>query len=155
MKIGYMIKEGLRNVWRNKVFSIASIATMMACIFLFGVFYAVLVNVQSVVRDVESGVAITVFFDEGSTQEQMDEVGIKIASRPEVLKFNFVSADEAWENYKLEYFEGDEDAAAAFGSENPLANEASYEIYMEDISQQQDLVDYLEAQQYVRRVRQS
>ncbi len=155
MNLGYMIKEGMRNVWRNKVFSIASIATMMACIFLFGVFYAVLVNVQSVTRDVESGVAITVFFDEGTTQEEMDSIGQKIAERPEVLKFNFVSADEAWENYKLEYFEGDEEAAAAFGSENPLANEASYEIYMSDISQQQELVDYLEDQEYVRRVRQS
>ncbi len=155
MKLGYMLKEGLRSLWNNKVFSIASIATMMACIFLFGVFYAVLVNFQGIVRDVESGVAITVFFDEGTTQEQMDEVGAKIAQRPEVLSFNFVSADEAWESYKLEYFEGDEDAAAAFGSENPLANEASYEIYMEDISQQQDLVNYLESQQYVRRVRQS
>ncbi len=155
MKLGYMVKEGLKSVWINKVFSIASIATMMACIFLFGVFYAILVNFSSVVRDVESGVAITVFFDEGATQEEMDSVGQKIAQRPEVLKFNFVSADEAWENYKLEYFEGDEDAAAAFGSENPLANEASYEIYMEDISQQQDLVNYLEAQEYVRRVRQS
>ncbi|MCC8141295.1 MAG: permease-like cell division protein FtsX [Lachnospiraceae bacterium] len=155
MNIGYMLKEGIKSVWINKVFSIASIATMMASIFLFGVFYAILVNFQSVVQDVESGVAITVFFDEGATQDQMDEVGQKIATRPEVLKFNFVSADEAWEDYKLEYFEGDEDAAAAFGSENPLANEASYEIYMEDISQQQDLVDYLEGQEYVRRVRQS
>ncbi len=155
MSFGYMIKEGIKSVWINKIFSIASIATMMASIFLFGVFYAVLVNFQSVVRDVESGVAITVFFDEGVSQEDMDQVGQKIASRPEVLKYNFVSADEAWENYKLEYFEGDEDAAAAFGSENPLANEASYEIYMEDISQQEELVNYLEEQEYVRRVRQS
>ncbi len=155
MRLGYILKEGFKSVWINKVFSIASIATMMACIFLFGVFYAVLVNFQGIMRDVESGVAITVFFDEGTTQEQMDEVGIKIASRPEVSSFNFVSADEAWENYKLEYFEGDEEAAAAFGTENPLANEASYEIYMEDISQQQELVDYLEDQEYVRRVRQS
>ncbi len=155
MRRGYVIKEGIKNVWVNKVFSIASIATMMACIFLFGVFYAVLVNFQGIMQDVESGVAITVFFDEGTTQEEMDEVGIKIASRPEVSSFNFVSADEAWENYKLEYFEGDEEAAAAFGTENPLANEASYEIYMEDISQQQDLVDYLEDQEYVRRVRES
>ncbi len=155
MRLEYILKEGFKSVWINKVFSIASIATMMACIFLFGVFYAVLVNFQGIMRDVESGVAITVFFDEGTTQEQMDEVGIKIASRPEVSSFNFVSADEAWENYKLEYFEGDEEAAAAFGTENPLANEASYEIYMEDISQQQELVDYLEDQEYVRRVRQS
>ncbi len=155
MKLGYILKEGIKSVWINKIFSIASLATMMACIFLFGIFYAILVNFQSVMRDVESGVAITVFFDEGSTQEEIDLIGQKIATRPEVSSFNYVSADEAWENYKLEYFEGDEDAAAAFGTENPLANEASYEIYMEDISQQQDLVSYLEGQENVRRVRQS
>ncbi len=155
MRPGYAIKEGMRSVWTNKVFSIASIATMMACIFLFGVFYAILVNFQGIVRDVESGVAITVFFDEGTTQDEIDRLGVKIAQRPEVSNYSFVSADEAWENYKLEYFEGDEDAAAAFGSENPLANEASYEIYMSDVAEQQNLVDYLETQDHVRRVRQS
>ncbi len=155
MKLGYNIKEGLRSIWTNKVFSIASIATMMACIFLFGVFYAILVNFQAIVRDMESGVAVTVFFDEGTTQEQMETLGVKIAQREEVSNYCFVSAEEAWEEYKMEYFEGNEDAAAAFGTENPLANEASYEIYMEDVSQQEDLVTYLEQQQYVRRVRQS
>lgn len=70
--LGYTIKEGIRNVWTNKVFSIASIATMAACIFLFGVFYSILVNFQSVVQDVESGVAVTVFFDEGTSQERQN-----------------------------------------------------------------------------------
>ncbi|MCD8148516.1 MAG: permease-like cell division protein FtsX [Clostridiales bacterium] len=153
--IGYTIKEGFRNVWINKIFSIASVATMAACIFLFGIFYSILVNFQSVVQDVESGVAITVFFDEGTTQERIDQIGEEVASREEVSNFNFISADEAWEDYKLIYFEGDEEAAAAFGSENPLANEASYEIYMEDISQQQVLAEYLESLESVREVRQS
>ncbi len=153
--LGYTIKEGIRNVWTNKVFSVASIATMAACIFLFGVFYSILVNFQSVVQDVESGVAVTVFFDEGTSQERIDQIGYEISSRDEVSNFNYVSADEAWEEYKMIYFEGNEDAAAAFGSENPLANEASYEIYMSDISVQQDLVDYLESLENVRSVRQS
>lgn len=152
---GYTIKEGIRNVWTNKVFSIASIATMAACIFLFGVFYSILVNFQSVVQDVESGVAITVFFDEGTTQDQIDQIGQEIASREEVASFNFISAEQAWDEYKLQYFEGDEAAAAAFGSDNPLANDANYEIYMEDISQQQVLVDYLESLDHVSKVRQS
>ena len=37
--VSYTVKQGLRNISRNKMFSIASIATMAACIFLFGVFY--------------------------------------------------------------------------------------------------------------------
>ena len=110
---GYTIKQGIKNIWTNKMFSIASIATMAACIFMFGMFYAIVANFQHVVKDVESSVAITVFFDEGTTQDEIDEIGQKIAMRPEVSSFNFVSADEAWAEYKLEYFDGDEAAAAS------------------------------------------
>ena len=152
---GYTIKQGIKNIWTNKMFSIASIATMAACIFMFGMFYAIVANFQHVVKDVESSVAITVFFDEGTTQDEIDEIGQKIAMRPEVSSFNFVSADEAWEEYKLEYFDGDEAAAASFGSDNPLSDKANYEIYMEDISQQSSLVSYLEGQDHISKVRQS
>lgn len=152
---GYTIKQGIKNIWTNKMFSIASIATMAACIFMFGMFYSIVVNFQHVVKDVESGVAITVFFDEGTSQEDIDAIGQKIAMREEVSSFNYVSAEEAWEEYKLEYFDGDEAAAASFGTDNPLAGESNYEIYMEDISQQSSLVSYLEGLDHVSRVRQS
>ena len=42
--LGYSIKQGVKNIWRNKMFSLASIATMGACIFLFGIFFAVVIN---------------------------------------------------------------------------------------------------------------
>lgn len=152
---GYTIKQGIKNIWTNKMFSIASIATMAACIFMFGMFYSIVINFQHVVKDVESGVAITVFFDDGTTQDQIDAIGQEIAMRPEVSSFNYVSAEEAWEEYKLEYFDDDEAAAASFGTDNPLAGESNYEIYMEDISQQSSLVSYLEGLDHVSRVRQS
>ena len=58
----YTIKQGIVNIWKNKLFSLASIATMTACIFLFGLFYMIVVNFQSMVKDAESGVAVTVLF---------------------------------------------------------------------------------------------
>ena len=42
--IGYVGKQGIKNIWRNKMFSLASVATMSACIFLFGLFFSILVN---------------------------------------------------------------------------------------------------------------
>ena len=66
----YTIKQGLKNIWKNKMFSLASIATMTACIFLFGLFYTIVTNFQSMVKDAESGVAVTVFFDEGISPVQ-------------------------------------------------------------------------------------
>lgn len=58
----YTIKQGLKNIWKNKMFSLASIATMTACIFLFGLFYTIVTNFQSMVKDAESGVAVISLF---------------------------------------------------------------------------------------------
>ena len=67
--IGYSMKQGVKNIGRNKMFSIASIATMSACIFLFGLFYSIVMNFNYIVQKAEEGVAITVFFDQEATQE--------------------------------------------------------------------------------------
>ena len=61
--IKYTVQQGLRNIGKNKMFSIASIATMIACIFLFGVFYSLIVNVQGVMKNVEESLPIVVYFD--------------------------------------------------------------------------------------------
>lgn len=151
----YTIRQGLKNIWKNKLFSLASIATMTACIFLFGIFYMIVTNFQSMVKEAESGVAVTVFFDEGMTQEQIDEIGQQIQARPEVAAIEYVSADDAWESFKKVYFEGNESVAESFAGDNPLVNESSYSIYMNDVSMQQSLVDYLQSLDGIRKVNQS
>ena len=151
----YTIKQGIVNIWKNKLFSLVSIATMTACIFLFGLFYMIVVNFQSMVKDAESGVAVTVLFDEGISDQRIEEIGELISERPEVSHYDFISADEAWESFKEVYFEGNEAAAASFAGDNPLANSASYAIYMNDISMQDSLVTYLKSVDGVREVKQS
>lgn len=137
------------------MFSLASIATMSACIFLFGLFFSIVTNFQAMVKDAESGVAVTVFFQEGISQEQIDEIGKEIRQRAEVSDCQFLSADEAWAEFKEEYFQGSEEAAAGFADDNPLANSSSYAIYMNDVSMQPVLVDYLKGLEGVRDVRHS
>lgn len=151
----YTIKQGIVNIWKNKLFSLVSIATMTACIFLFGLFYMIVVNFQSMVKDAESGVAVTVLFDEGISDQRIEEIGELISERPEVSHYDFISADEAWESFKEVYFEGNEAAATSFAGDNPLANSASYAIYMNDISMQDSLVTYLKSVDGVREVKQS
>lgn len=151
----YSLKQGMINIWRNKLFSSASIATMTACIFLFGLFYSIVANFQSMVRNVEEGVAITVFFEEDVSEEQMQAIGKAIDMAPGVLDQNYVTAEAAWEEFKMIYFEGDEEAAEVYGEENPLEKMSSYEVYLQDVSQQQELVAYLESLAGVREVRQS
>ena len=94
------MKQGVKNIRRNKMFSIASIATMAACIFLFGLFYSMVMNFNYIVEKAEEGVAITVFFNKDTTQEQKDSIGAQLKKEDGVLKVNYVSADEAWNKFK-------------------------------------------------------
>lgn len=146
----YTFKQGIRSIFKNKWYSLASVATIGACLFLFGVFYAIITNVQSIVKNAEEGVSVTVFFDEGLEDARIKEIGDLINARPEVAgeKTNFVSAEEAWESFKDEYLG---EYADGF-TDNPLANSANYEIYLNDISQQDSLVEYLQNLEGVRRV---
>lgn len=136
------------------MFSIASVLTMSACILLFGVFYSIVNNVNNIAHKVEEEVPITVFFDEGTTDEQIQQIGTLIQERPEVAQIQYESADDAWEKMKKEYF-GDTDAAEGFKDDNPLVNSSNYQVYLKDISKQAVLVAYIQTLDHVREVNQS
>ena len=152
--IWYTLKQGIINIKRNWMFSLASILTMAACIFLVGVFYSLVTNVDNIAHKVEQEVPVTVFFDEGTTQEQMEEVGNLIQARPEVERIEFESAEQAWENFKDQYFQGS-DAANGFRDDNPLVNSANYHVYLNQIEKQTELVSYIQGLEHVREVNQS
>ena len=136
--LGYVGKQGVKNIGRNKMFSIASIATMSACIFLFVLFFAILMNFQYIIKSAEEGVAITVFFEEDATEEQIEKIGEALSSRDDVSEVKYVSSDEAWEKFRKEYFKDNADLAEGW-KENPLATSDNYEVYMKTLDRDNDL----------------
>lgn len=148
----YTFKQGVINIFRNKWFSLASVATISACLFLFGLFYTVIVNFQNMIKSAEEGVAITVFFDEDVTQEQMEQIGAQIQDRAEVARVEFISADQAWEDWAPDNI--GEDYGDIF-AENPLVGSDNYEIYLSDVSLQRDLVTWLESVPGIRDIKRS
>ncbi len=157
----YTIRQGFVNIFRNKWFSLASVATISACLFLFGLFYAIVANFQNIVKTAEEGVSLTVFFHderddceshvEGEipTDERIDEIGQQIAARMEVSDVVFISDDEAWATFGPSYF--GENYADGF-PENPLEGDNSYEVYLNDVSMQDALVTWLQSIPEVGRV---
>lgn len=167
---GYVGKQGVKNIWRNKMFSLASIATMSACIFLFGLFFSILVNFQYIIKSAEEGVAITVFFNDDATEEQKKEIGEQLESRDDVSEVKYVSADDAWAEFQKEYFGDNPELAEGFKDDNPLAGSDNYEVYMKTVkgddkdliakskslsSTQQDLVKFAQSLDGVRQVNKS
>lgn len=150
----YLLGQGLSNIWRNKMFSLASVATMTICIFLFGVFYSIGENFAGIVSQAEKDVSVTVYFNEGITQEQIDDIGYQISTRSEAAEYRYISGDEAWEYYKEVWLEGREELAEGF-TENPLADSSNYEVKLSDVSKQDELCKFLESLSGVREVKKS
>lgn len=149
----YCLKQGVHNICRNILFSLASVATISACIFLFCLFFSIMVNVQYVVKNTESTVGITVFFKDGAGDDKIKKVGEEIKARPEVKEVLFTSAEEAWEEMKNDYFGQDnQDLAEGFKDDNPLANSASYTIFLKDLQNQGEFVTWLKGLDGVRKV---
>ena len=172
--VGYVGKQGVKSIWRNKMFSLASIATMSACIFLFGLFFSIVLNLQYIVKSAEEGVAITVFFDEDATDKQIKEIGKKLEARDEVSSVQYMSADDAWKSFQKDYFKDNESLADGFKNDNPLANSANYQVFMKTLKSdnsdvtseitgdektlsetQKNLVSYAESLDGVRKVNRS
>ena len=142
--IWYTLKQGIKNIKRNWMFSLASIITMAACIFLFGIFFSIVNNVNNIAHKVEQEVPITVFFDEG-TNKQTDQSNRKEDQGTSGSRENRVSSQlmKRGKNTKSRYFQGSE-AADGFKDDNPLANSANYRVYMNDITKQSELVSYIQ-----------
>lgn len=150
--IFYSLKQGFINLKRNKLFTLASIGTIAACVFLIGLFYAVLVNLQHIVTNAEKNVSIAVFFNEDATDEQIQAIGDAIKKRAEFGTIRYISPEEAWESYKEEYFADEPGLAEGFKDDNPLANSDSYRVTLNDLSMQDTFVSFVQNLEGVRKV---
>lgn len=149
----YTLRQGIVSIFKNKWFTLASIATISACLFVFGISYCLIFNVSHLVDKAEQSVSITVFFDEGADEKQIQNIGFLIEdmkNQGTVARYEFISADQAWEEFSLKLGEN----AQGF-TENPLADSANYQIYLNDINKQGEVVSYLEGVDGVRKVNKS
>lgn len=146
----YTIEQGVIGVFKNKWFTVATVATISACLFVFGIFYAIAFNVANIVRNAEKNVSVTVFFDEGISEERIEEIGEMIGRRSEVGRYELITAEEAWADFSEQLGE----YAQGF-TENPLENCANYQIYLNDVTKQSQLVNYLEGVEGIRKINKS
>ena len=153
--IRYSVKQGVKNIGRNKMFSIASIATMAACIFLFGIFFSIITNFSYIVEKAEEGVAIVVLFEEEASDAQVENIGEQLRAHEGVAEVKYVSAEEAWEAFQKDYLKDNPELAEGFADDNPLANSDNYEVYLSSVESQEDVVEFAESLEGVRKVNKS
>lgn len=150
--LGYGLKQGFKNIVQNKIFSLVAIGTIAICLFLLGLFYALLSNFQHMMYNVESNVGLTVFFDSGIEPEEIDSLGEQIRKLDGVETVDYISPTEAWKKFQKEMYQGKENLEDTFGDENPLQDSASFEITLTRVSKQATVSKQIKEMKGIRKV---
>ena len=67
----YLTKEGFRNVWTNRMMSIASICVLMSCLVLIGSAALVFLNIDSLLSRIEEENVVMVYLKEDATDDDI------------------------------------------------------------------------------------
>lgn len=128
----YLLKEGLRNLWRNRVMSLTSIGVLTTCLLIVGAAFLITVNVNSMVQYVESQSEMCVFMTDGLTDEALDAAKAAIEGTPNVTEVVFISKKEGLENTKEQFGDDGYLLDGYEGETNPIPD--SFVVKVADIS---------------------
>ncbi|TZE83115.1 permease-like cell division protein FtsX [Calorimonas adulescens] len=117
--LGYYIKEGFSNLWKNRVMTVASISSVIAALFMLGIFSAMILNVDSIASQIESQLEIRVFLKNDLKEEDTKILEDKIKAIDGVQDIKYESKEQALENFKKQL--GDRsDLLAGLEGDNPM-----------------------------------
>ena len=151
----YIFKSAFENLGTKKLFTIASIGTISCSVLIFCIFFVLGTNIHEMIKTIETTIGIQVFFESDYDENEIQNIANNNFLTDDVKSMKFISSDQAWDNFKENYFAGNTNVAQAFEDENPLAKSASYEILLNDIEKQEDYVKFLKTVNGVRDVRYS
>ena len=150
--IKYFFSEAFSGVIRNRLMSIASIGTVAACIFMIVISYCALTNVDYMLTQIEESIGIAVFLEEDVNSDKVLEINDQLVNMEHVESVSYISPEDALQEMK-ESWDAEEILAGFDESNNPLTS--SFEVSLDDIQYQSDVVSKIEQIEGVRKIRSS
>lgn len=128
-KCAFLIKEGFVSIFSHGFMSFASVTIIMACLIIMGSFSLISVNIGKVINDLEDQNEILAYVDESLTENEARALEEKIQSINNVSKANFMSREEA-----MEEFSAKQDSTNLIEDIDPEVFRHRYIVYMEDLT---------------------
>lgn len=95
---GYLIKEGSKNVWVNRLMSFASVGVLTACMLLIGASVLLSVNMNNIVGHVESQNEFIVYMED-VTKDQLSKFDKELAKIDNIKDVRFLPKDQVLEEW--------------------------------------------------------
>ena len=95
--LGYLLKEGAKNIWSNRTMSFASVGVLVSCLLLTGAAVLFSMNIDSAMESVEGSNSITVYCTQGLPTLKAVQVGEQIKNLDNISECELVPKDQAVE----------------------------------------------------------
>ena len=147
----YLTKEGFRNVWVNRLMSLASVSVLMACLVIIGLGAMIFFNIDALLDTIERQNVVMVYVDKSATDEQTTKIGLDLDLMENISNIEFVPKEDAFEAQKQAM--GDDAALLEGLNENPLPD--AYKVTVADLTQFKATVDGIKKLDFVDTVREN
>lgn len=137
--LGYLIREGVRNIWSNRTMSLASVGVLASCLMMTGAAVLFSMNINSAMKNIEGSNSVKVYMQQGLPVLTAVKTGEDIKKLDNIASCKFVSKDEAIEN--VMGMLGEKDAtllSGMTGKDNPLPD--AYQVSFKDLSKYKETV---------------
>lgn len=132
--IGYLFKEGVKGLWKNRTMSLASVCVLISCLLLTGLAGLLSINLSATMNSIESNNTINVYLNDGLPPLTAVKVGEELRALDNITECVFVPKDDGLK-ITIQSLNGEEDTDlfnALQGQDNPLPD--AYLISMKDLS---------------------
>ena len=147
--IGYLTKEGFRNLKVNKLMSVASVTVLFSCLMLIGIAFMLLVNIESFISGIESENVIMVYVDMDATDYEYIKLGNDLRALDNVSLVENIDKEPAYEQILSELDEGLKEYLSGL-DENPLPD--AYKLTISDMSGFEAVVNEIKQLDAIERV---
>ncbi len=148
---GYLIKEGFRNLYVNRLMSLASTTVLFSCLLIVGIALILLLNINMMIDTIDAQNVIMVYIEDGADGQMIGDLGDEIRKIDAVASYEFVSKDDAYEKILDEI--GESSAYLEGLDTNPLPD--AYRVTVGDMLRFSQVADELRELENVLRVREN
>lgn len=151
-RFGYLLRAGIKNLWTQRLMSVATTIVLVIGMLLVSGSSIVLLNVDKMLSRMEAQNVVMVFMEDSLSEEEQAKLGEQLSVMDNVSECEFVSGETAWEEQIASL--GDDAAVIVEGiDESPLPN--SYKIVLKDMSLFRDTVEQIKGVNGVLSVREN
>ena len=135
----YLTHEGFRNVWVNRLMSLASVTVLMACLIIMGAGIMIYFNINNVVDKVQSQNVVIVYVADDATEDETTQIGTSLKGISNVESCEFVPKEVAFQE-QIQSMGGD---AALFEGFDEIPLPDAYKVTVKDLSQFENTVSQI------------